>query len=179
MQAHSKISIITVCYNSAKTIEQTIQSVLMQQYPNLEYIIIDGASTDGTQTIVNKYADKISVFKSERDKGIYDAMNKGISLATGDIIGLLNADDLYAHQHVLFEVSKAFENDVAACYGDLIYFQQDNPKRSFVIGNQMILRKALLQKDGVHHILPFLLGAAYTNNMGSLIPVIKWEMMWY
>lgn len=90
-----RISIITVVYNGEKTIEKTIQSVLAQTYPNIEYIIIDGKSSDGTMDIVFKYADKISTLVSEKDHGIYDAMNKGISLAKGDIIGLLNADDFY------------------------------------------------------------------------------------
>lgn len=129
MQAPLKITIITVCYNSAKTIEQTIQSVLNQHYPNLEYIIIDGASTDGTQNIVKKYADKITLFKSEPDKGIYDAMNKGLTLATGDIVGLLNADDLYAHAHVLAKVNTTFERDIDACYGDLIYFPENDQSK--------------------------------------------------
>ncbi len=127
MPAPHKITIITVCYNSVKTIEQTIQSVLKQNYPHVEYIIIDGASKDGTQKIISQYADKISLFKSEPDNGIYDAMNKGLKLASGDIIGLLNADDIYAHGKVLSMVNAAFEQNVDACYGDLIYFQDANP----------------------------------------------------
>jgi glycosyltransferase involved in cell wall biosynthesis len=88
-----KISIITASFNSAKTIEQTIQSVFSQHYPNVEYIIIDGASQDETLSIIEKYRDKISIFISEKDNGIYNAMNKGLKLATGDIIGILNSDD--------------------------------------------------------------------------------------
>ena len=89
------VSIITVVYNGEKTLEQTIQSVLAQTYPNIEYIIIDGKSSDGTMDIVFKYADKISKFVSEKDNGIYDAMNKGLALANGEIVGILNADDFY------------------------------------------------------------------------------------
>jgi glycosyltransferase involved in cell wall biosynthesis len=88
-----KISIITASFNSSKTIEQTIQSVLSQSYPNVEYIIIDGASQDETLSIINKYREKIAVLVSEKDNGIYNAMNKGLKLATGDIIGILNSDD--------------------------------------------------------------------------------------
>jgi glycosyltransferase involved in cell wall biosynthesis len=95
MKNYPRISIITVVYNGEKTIEQTINSVLNQSYSNIEYIIIDGNSNDGTMQIISKYKDKIAHIVSEKDKGIYDAMNKGISLASGDVIGLLNADDYY------------------------------------------------------------------------------------
>lgn len=90
-----RISIITVCLNSEKTIEQTIKSVLSQNYDDVEYLIIDGVSTDGTMEIVEKYREQLSVVVSEPDKGLYDAMNKGIALATGDVIGIINSDDWY------------------------------------------------------------------------------------
>lgn len=89
------VSIITVCFNSAKTIEQTILSVLHQTYSNIEYIIIDGGSSDGTQGIIKKYSDRVAYSVSEPDNGIYDAMNKGIRAATGEIIGIINSDDWY------------------------------------------------------------------------------------
>lgn len=118
-----KISIITVCYNSAKTIQETLQSVTRQEYPHVEYIIIDGASNDGTLDIIRSFGNKIQKLISEPDKGIYDAMNKGIAHATGDVIGLLNADDLYAHSRVLTEVAAVFQDaTLDACYSDLIYF---------------------------------------------------------
>ncbi len=101
-----KVSIITVCYNSVSTIEQTILSVIHQTYGNVEYIIIDGGSTDGTIEIVNKYRDRISKFVSEPDNGIYDAMNKGIGFATGEIIGIINSDDWYDLDAVELIVSK-------------------------------------------------------------------------
>ncbi|MDR2780747.1 MAG: glycosyltransferase, partial [Synergistaceae bacterium] len=88
-----KITVITACLDASGTIEQTIRSVLDQGYPNLEYIIIDGGSTDGTLDIVGKYRERISAVVSESDNGIYDAFNKGVKLATGDLIGILNADD--------------------------------------------------------------------------------------
>ncbi|MFP5470305.1 MAG: glycosyltransferase family 2 protein [Bacteroidia bacterium] len=122
-----KISIITVCYNSAKTIEDTIQSVLSQDYQNIEYIIVDGASKDDTLQIVKKYKDKISHIISELDKGIYDAMNKGIALATGDVIGILNSDDVLADSTILSSIANAFnDKTIDATYGNLVYVQTDN-----------------------------------------------------
>lgn len=90
-----RISIVTVCYNMAPYIEQTLLSVLSQNYPNLEYIVIDGGSSDGTQVIIEKYKEKLAYYVSEPDKGMYDAINKGFSHATGDIIAWINADDIY------------------------------------------------------------------------------------
>lgn len=90
-----KVSVITVCYNSANTIEKTIKSVISQDYGDIEYIIIDGGSNDGTLDIIDKYKDKISILISEPDKGIYDAMNKGIRIASGEIVGMINSDDWY------------------------------------------------------------------------------------
>ena len=96
-----KISIVTVCYNSESFISSAIDSVLSQTYPDIEYIIIDGGSKDGTVSIVDSYGDKVTHFVSESDTGIYDAMNKGLKTATGDIIGFLNSDDFYARDDVL------------------------------------------------------------------------------
>lgn len=120
-----KVSIITVCYNSAKTIEDSIKSVLGQSYQNIEYIIIDGESKDKTLDIVNKYKSKIAKIISEPDKGIYDAMNKGLKLAIGDIVGILNSDDFYADENVIKDIVEGMENNKAdACWGDLIYVGQ-------------------------------------------------------
>ena len=105
-----KISIITVCYNSAATIEKTILSVAGQTYSNIEYIIVDGNSKDGTLDIIQNNQDKITQWISEPDKGLYDAMNKGIALATGDIIGVLNSDDTFYSDTVLAEIA-AFHNE--------------------------------------------------------------------
>lgn len=112
-----KVSIITVSYNSVKTIEQTIQSVLKQTYKNIEYIIIDGASTDGTQQIIKKYADKISYYISEKDDGLYYAMNKGIQKATGDFVGIINSDDWYAETAVENAVTCFEQSDAEVVYG--------------------------------------------------------------
>lgn len=122
-----KITLITPSYNSAKTITRTIDSVIAQDYFDLEYIIIDGASTDETLNIVKSYQDKINIkLVSEKDKGIYDAMNKGIKLATGDIVGILNSDDLFDNNKILQTVSEVFsEENIDAVYGDIKYFSDD------------------------------------------------------
>lgn len=121
-----KISIITVCYNSVATIESTLKSVASQDYPNIEYIIVDGGSTDGTLDIVKRYQN-VSTLVSEPDQGIYDAMNKGIKLATGDVIGTLNADDFYINNTAMSDVAKTFEgNAVDACFADLVYVGQND-----------------------------------------------------
>ena len=121
-----KISIVTVCYNSELFISSAIDSVLSQTYPDIEYIIIDGSSKDGTVSIVDSYGDKVAHFVSESDKGIYDAMNKGLKTATGDIIGFLNSDDFYVRDDVLSRVVDVFEDNpsLEACYADLIYVDQ-------------------------------------------------------
>lgn len=125
-----KISVVTVCYNAAATVEQTLKSVLSQDYPDIEYIVVDGASTDGTQAIVERYKDRLSAYISEPDKGIYDAMNKGIALATGEVVGLLNADDIYAHRGVLSLVAVAMQaSSVDAVYGDVDFFDDADPSR--------------------------------------------------
>lgn len=134
-----KISIITVVFNGAATIRQCIESVLGQDYPLIEYIVIDGNSTDGTQEIVRSYGNRIQKFVSEPDAGIYDAMNKGIDAASGDVVGILNSDDFYAYHSVLSDVAKAMSaNDFQGCYGDLQYVDSTNEtlvKRKWVSGN--------------------------------------------
>lgn len=122
-----KFSLITPSYNSAKTIARTIDSVIAQNYSDLEYIIIDGASTDDTLKIIASYQDKINIrLVSERDSGIYDAMNKGVKMATGDIIGILNSDDLFNNGEVIKTVADAFADaEIEAVYGDVKYFAGD------------------------------------------------------
>ena len=103
-----KITIITVCYNSASHIEDAINSVANQDYREIEHIVIDGNSNDGTQQILDKYSYKLADWISEPDQGIYEAMNKGINKATGDVIGILNSDDFYYDNNVLTKVAKGF-----------------------------------------------------------------------
>jgi glycosyltransferase involved in cell wall biosynthesis len=120
-----KISLITVTFNAGNTIERCIQSVISQTYKNVEYIIIDGASTDVTLQIVKSYSNHIHRIVSEPDKGIYDAMNKGIAFATGDIVGMLNADDFFSDTSVLTAIAGVFEDEtVQLAYGDLDYINQ-------------------------------------------------------
>jgi len=124
-----KISVITVSFNSVTTIGETIQSVAAQDYLNREHLIVDGASTDGTADLIRRQS-SVTRWLSEPDKGIYDAMNKGIALATGDIIGTLNADDVYFDQAVLTQVASVFADPgVDACYADLVYVDPVEPKR--------------------------------------------------
>lgn len=116
-----KISVITISFNSASTIRDTIESVLSQDYPDVEYIVVDGKSKDETVEILKSYGDKIK-WISEPDKGIYDAMSKGVKLATGDVVGIINSDDYYPDNQTLSRVAKAFENSaIEAVYGDLQY----------------------------------------------------------
>lgn len=120
-----KVSLITVALNAEKTIEKTIKSVIFQDYPNVEYIVIDGGSTDATLDIINRYKDWIDYFVSEPDHGIYDAMNKGVNYATGDIIGIINSDDWY-EKDILCEVVNCFKQyDLDGLYGDLKIHRSD------------------------------------------------------
>lgn len=123
-----KLSIITTSYNSALTIRSTIESVLAQSYPNFEHIIIDGASKDGTMDIVREYEPRYNgklKYISEKDKGIYDAMNKGIQMASGDIVGTLNSDDFFSSPEVLSTLAREFK-DVDAVYADVQYVDEKN-----------------------------------------------------
>ena len=125
-----KISVITVSYNSAATIVDTVRSVACQSHTDIEHLVIDGLSTDDTVKVVESNRHPNLVLSSEPDMGIYDAMNKGLARATGDIIGFLNADDFFADTEVLMRVAQAFESDsrIEACFGDLVYVSQDNLK---------------------------------------------------
>jgi glycosyltransferase involved in cell wall biosynthesis len=133
-----KISIVTITFNSAATIEQTILSVLNQTYSNIEYIIVDGISTDGTLDIVNKYKDRIHKVVSEKDKGLYDALNKGLKLATGEYTGIIHSDDFYMNGKVIEDlVSKFVSTKADAVYGDLYYvdaIDTDKIKRKWKSG---------------------------------------------
>jgi len=125
-----KVSLLTVSYNSSATIKDTINSVLSQDYKDVEYIIVDGNSGDKTVEIIRSFGNKIDKWISEADKGIYDAMNKAIKMATGEVVGILNSDDFYSATNVVSQVAAAF-NDPAidAVFGDLVFVDPNNLKK--------------------------------------------------
>ncbi|MCE7530510.1 glycosyltransferase family 2 protein [Polynucleobacter sp. IMCC 29146] len=125
-----KVSIITVSFNSAKTIADTIESVLSQDFPEIEYIIVDGNSSDDTVQIIRQYENRISKWISEKDQGMYDAMNKGIAMATGDVIGILNSDDIYINTHVISDLMALLEKEKAqVVFADLILVDQNDDNK--------------------------------------------------
>lgn len=125
---YPKISIVTIVLNGEKTIERCIKSIIYQNYPNLEYIVLDGGSKDQTNTIIKKYSNKIHKYKSEKDGGIADAFNKGIQLAEGEIIGIINSDD-WLEDGVLIKIAKNFTHDIEILYGKI---NQVFPKETIV-----------------------------------------------
>ncbi len=144
MKKNLKISIITVALNSSKTIKNTLESIKSQNYKNIEYIVIDGESKDSTVDIIKSYKNQIAYFISEKDNGIYDAMNKGIKAATGDIIGILNSDDFYASNTIISEIADTFnEQQVDSIYGNLVYLESTNQNkvvRFWSTGNFSIIK---------------------------------------
>lgn len=132
-----KITVITVCYNAEKCIEKTIKSVLEQDYNNIEYIIVDGKSSDSTMSIINRYKEQISHVISEKDKGIYDAMNKGIDLASGEWVNFMNAGDTFANNKVLSAFCKMLDTSSCVVFGDEVMVED----------NHQYLRKGVLYKN--------------------------------
>lgn len=125
--ADIKISVVTAVYNRHQTVRQALDSVLTQSYPAVESVVIDGASTDGTLAVLEAYRARLGVLISERDNGIYEALNKGIAHATGDVVGFLHADDVFENDSVLAKVAAAFQDPaVDAVYGDLVYVRHDD-----------------------------------------------------
>jgi glycosyltransferase len=125
-----KISIITIAYNSGHSIADAINSVLSQTYTDIEYIIVDGKSKDNTVEVVKSFGDRISKFVSEPDKGIYDALNKGVRMATGDVIGFMHSDDLFASDTIIEKVAEIFKNhDTDSLYGDLQYVYKNDTNK--------------------------------------------------
>lgn len=125
-----KVSLITVTYNSEKYLANCIESVLRQTHQDIEYIVVDGASTDKTLSIIRKYSKDIYKCVSEKDRGMYDAINKGMRLATGDIIGILNSDDILASNHTVANIVRCFkEKGVDSVYGDLVYVDSNDTSR--------------------------------------------------
>lgn len=125
-----KVSIITVAYNAAASIADTLRSVASQTYDDVEHIVVDGASKDGTQEVVARYGERVARFISEPDRGIYDAMNKGVALASGEVVCFLNADDVYAHDGVIAEVVDAMQiQELDALFGDAVFYRPEAPER--------------------------------------------------
>lgn len=125
-----KISLITVSYNSSSTIQDTFDSIRKQTYPNIEYIVVDGGSNDNTVEIIKSNSDIISKWISEKDNGIFDAFNKGISLATGEFVGILNSDDFYIDEYVIENVIDCFiTNKTDSLYGNLLYVNRSNTNK--------------------------------------------------
>ena len=163
MKQTPKVSIITVVYNGITHLEQTIQSVLDQNYDNIEYIIIDGGSTDGTVELIRKYDDQIAYWVSESDAGIYDAMNKGIVKATGDIVGLINADDWYEEEAVSVVVDTFTKTDADVVHGSMRIIKEsgesfvkasliniDNLKKGMLLNHPTVFVKiSLYEKYGM------------------------------
>lgn len=145
-----KISIITITYNSAKTIEDTIKSVLAQTFSDIEYIIKDGVSTDETISIIQKYEPLFNgrmKWVSEKDNGIYDAMNKGIQMATGDVVGILNSDDFFTNNEIVKDIADAFlnENSIEAIYGDVHFVHENNLNICTRYYSSKIFRRGLMR----------------------------------
>ena len=161
-----KISLITVCYNSGATLETTIKSVIEQTYKNIEYIVIDGNSTDKTKDIIQSNIDLIDIYISEDDDGVYDAMNKGIKLATGDVIGFLNSDDFFKSSLVLSKINEIFEVKKAdISYGNMHYVLRDNIKnirRLWISGEY---KKIISKMAGFLVIQLFMRKEIYMKNM--------------
>ncbi len=160
MQHKPLVSIITVCLNSEKTIEQTIQSVVNQSYDNIEYIIVDGLSTDGTLTIVDKYRRNISALISEKDNGLYDAMNKGIEIATGELIGILNSDDYYLHDTVKIVVERYLQSTNSGVFYGNIRLLNEHEHYEYIL-NAEENPKNLLYKMVVPHPSAFVKKSVY------------------
>jgi glycosyltransferase involved in cell wall biosynthesis len=141
------ISIITVVYNNRNHIEDCVRSVLKQTYNSIEYIVIDGGSTDGTLQILEKYKSNIAILRSEPDKGMYDALNKGIALAKGDIVGLLHSDDFFHNENVISNIADKFaEKHIHGTYGDLLYVDKDDSQKVIRYWKSKSFHKGLLAK---------------------------------
>jgi glycosyltransferase involved in cell wall biosynthesis len=145
-----KISIITVVLNNAGTIAGCMESVFSQTHPDIEYIVVDGGSRDGTIGVIQGHAGKIAKFISGPDRGMYDAMNKGISMASGEIIGFLHADDFYAHDNVIAAIAEHMgSNGVDSSYGDLLYVRRDDPERILRYWKSCPYKEGLLQRGWI------------------------------
>ena len=146
---YMKITIITATYNSAATVKDTFESVLAQTYKNIEYIVVDGLSKDNTVDIIKEYEqlfDGKMRWVSEKDKGLYDAMNKGIAMATGDVVGILNSDDFYTSNDALAVIAETMQdNSIDAVYGDIHFVNDDNLNKCVRYYSSAIFKRSLMR----------------------------------
>lgn len=180
-----KISVVTVCYNAADTIEKTMLSVLNQTYHDIEYIIIDGGSTDGTVEIIRKYADRIAYWVSEPDKGIYDAMNKGIKVATGEWINFMNAGDEFYDKNVLTNIlSTDSINEYSFLFSDFYVYESGvqikiraSYKQGILLHQSVIYKRELHNKLGNYIVTPHYIVSDYL--FFNLIPINEMKKVDY
>ena len=172
-----KISIITATWNSGATLRDTMESVLSQTYPDIEHIIVDGGSLDNTMEIVRElepqYHGRLR-YVSEQDKGLYDAMNKGLKMATGDIVGILNSDDFYTNEKVLEKVSKALDNKIIdAVYGDIHFVHDNDLKRCVRYYSSRTFRRSWMRLGFMPAHPVSIVVKLYMTNMEALICLIR------
>ncbi|MCH8902371.1 MAG: glycosyltransferase [Bacteroidetes bacterium] len=171
-----KISIITVCRNCVGTIEDTIKSILEQDYPSLEYIIIDGSSTDGTLDIIERYKDRIAIVVSEKDSGYYEGLNKGIRLSTGDVIGNLNSDDFYVDSQVISKIANLFvENNIECAYADLVFVAKEDINKIIRYWRSNTFKKGSFKKGWMPSHPTFFTRKRNFENHGYYNTVMKYS----
>jgi glycosyltransferase len=169
-----KVSIITAVLNSKAHMRDCVASVFAQSYPDIEHIIVDGGSTDGTLDVIRAHDKKIAKWISEPDQGIYDAMNKGISLSSGTLIGILNADDLYAHNRVIETVVASIEtHGVDSCYGDLLYVDKEDTDRTIRHWKSCAFEEGLIQKGWMPPHPTFFVKSKIYDKFGSFDTRLK------
>ncbi|MFT6880448.1 MAG: glycosyltransferase involved in cell wall biosynthesis [Arcticibacterium sp.] len=168
-----KISLITICFNSEKTLEETIRSVLNQNYKTIEYVIKDGGSTDGTFAIVEKYKDRVK-FVSKPDLGIYDAMNQGLALCSGEVIGIINSDDFFPDNDVVSRVVDVLNDEqIGAVYGDLEYVSAQDTAKTERYWNAKPYDKANFLKGWMPPHPTFFIRKVFYNKYGVFNPAFK------
>lgn len=171
-----KVSVITVALNAEDTITDTLLSVSSQTYPWIEHIVIDGGSRDGTVDILNTHKTSLSQWISEPDNGIYHAMNKGIQRATGDIIGFLNADDIYQHKEVITKIARCFEDQsIQACYADLVYVDREDLSKVLRYWRSQPYRSGLFEKGWMPAHPTFYMRSSVYERFGSFNETLKYQ----
>lgn len=169
-----KISVITACFNSQKTIAEAIESLKRQSWPFIEHLVIDGASQDASVAIASKTLGDGDVLISEPDRGIFDALNKGLQRASGDVIGFLNSDDLFAHDNVLCRVAACFNDpNVGAVYGDLQYVDADDTERVIRYWKSGTFSRRKLQRGWMPPHPSFFMRREFYEDLGGFDPAYR------